>query len=82
MKNYAKIYLQGETRPILSLISLKSLLEQLSPQAFLRVHRSYIVHLRHLRAVEKGHALLEHARIPVSDQHRQHLATCLRQRLA
>lgn len=43
LKDYVKIYVEDEPRPVLSLISLKTLEEQLPAERFVRVHRSYIV---------------------------------------
>lgn len=43
LKDYVKIHLEGESRPILSLTSLKALEEKLPTDRFIRVHRSYIV---------------------------------------
>ena len=43
LKDYVKIYLEGEPHPILSLLSLKSLEEMLPEGQFIRVHRSFIV---------------------------------------
>lgn len=48
LKDYVKIYLVGQQKPILSLMSLKSLEESLPAEQFMRVHRSYIVHLEKL----------------------------------
>ena len=43
LKDYVKICLEGEARPVLSLMSLKSLEGLLPADRFVRVHRSYIV---------------------------------------
>lgn len=75
MKNYAKIHLEGETRPILTLLSLKSLEERLRAPAFSRIHRSYIVHLRYVRSLERGHAVVGSVRIPIADKHRHTLVS-------
>lgn len=78
MKNYAKIYLQGENKPIISLISLKALLQHLPASSFVRVHRSYIVHLRYLQAVERGVAHVGTARIPIADKHKAEISALVK----
>ena len=41
--DYVKIYLEDQSKPILTLSSLKNLLEKLPGNQFMRVHRSYVV---------------------------------------
>ena len=43
LKDYVKIFVEGETHPILSLMSMKSLEDMLPANRFIRVHRSFIV---------------------------------------
>lgn len=43
LKDYVKIYEEGNQRPILSLMSMKAMEELLPASRFMRVHRSYIV---------------------------------------
>ena len=45
LKDYVKIYIDGEARPTVSLLSLKSLERNLPAATFMRVHRSFIVNL-------------------------------------
>ena len=71
LKDYVKVYRVGETRPLLSLSSLKLLEERLPPQQFMRVHRSYIVGLNHITAVTRGTVHLHDVTIPVSDGYRE-----------
>lgn len=54
LKDYVKIHLEGEPRPVLSLMSLKSLEEQLPADRFIRVHRSYIVQPAKIRTIERN----------------------------
>jgi DNA-binding LytR/AlgR family response regulator len=42
LDDYVKIHLDGK-KPVLSKINLKNLMSRLDPEAFIRVHRSYIV---------------------------------------
>ena len=45
LKDYVRIYLIGDIAPITTLMSLKKLEEDLPPEQFMRVHRSFIVAL-------------------------------------
>lgn len=52
LKDYVKIYVEDEAHPVLSLMSLKSLEEQLPEQKFVRVHRSFIVQMDKIKVIE------------------------------
>ena len=54
LKDYVKIYVEDEPRPVLSLASLKSLEEQLPAERFVRVHRSNIVQPSKIRIIERA----------------------------
>lgn len=71
LKDYVKIHLEGEPRPVLSLMSLKSLEEQLPADRFIRVHRSYIVQPAKIRTIERNRIVFGREYIPVSESYRQ-----------
>lgn len=48
-------------------MSLKSILEKLPADRFMRVHRSYIVSLKHIRSVRKKSIFLGPLHIPIGD---------------
>lgn len=70
LKDYLKIYLEGETHPILSLMSMKSMEELLPPGRFLRVHRSYIVQASKIRVVDRNRIVFGKVFIPISDSYK------------
>jgi two-component system, LytTR family, response regulator LytT len=70
LKDYVKVHLKNEPRPLLSLTSLKSLEEKLPAQRFMRVHRSYIVNLEKIGAITRNSIQIESISIPVSDQYK------------
>lgn len=70
LKDYVKIWLKAETKPILTLMSLKTLEEELSSDQFMRVHRSFIVALNNIDTIERSQILINKQRITVSDQYK------------
>lgn len=70
LKDYVKIYLEGEPCPLLSLMSLKSLEELLPSRQFLRVHRSYIVQMQKIKIIERNRIVFGKEYIPVSDSYK------------
>ncbi|WP_417014832.1 LytR/AlgR family response regulator transcription factor [Alistipes sp.] len=71
LKDYVKIHVEGEAHPVVSLLSLKTLEEQLPADRFVRVHRSYIVQPSKIRTIERNRILFDHERIPISENYRQ-----------
>jgi DNA-binding LytR/AlgR family response regulator len=70
LKDYIKIWLNDNPRPILTLMSLKSLEEELPETQFMRVHRSFIVSLKNIEVIERSQILINKQRITVSDQYK------------
>ena len=70
LKDYVKVHLTSQTRPLLSLTSLRSMEEKLPARQFMRIHRSYIVGLGHIQSVGRGTVQLAGETLPVSDGYR------------
>lgn len=71
LKDYVKIYLKDQTKPILSLMSLKSLEEKLPNQQFMRVHRSFIVNLHQITKIERNRIVYGSVYIPIADSYKE-----------
>jgi two-component system LytT family response regulator len=69
MGGYLKFYIEN-SKPIMTLMSMKSVEERLSSAKFMRVHRSYLVNLQKISVVERGQIVFGKVRISVSDQYR------------
>ncbi len=73
MSEYVRIHLL-EGKPVMSLMSLRSLEEKLPKNRFMRVHRSYIVNLDAVKVVERGRILFDGAVVPVGEQYKEAFA--------
>jgi DNA-binding LytR/AlgR family response regulator len=72
MSEYAKVWLTDTSVPLIVLVRLKSLEDRLPAGRFMRVHRSYIINLSHIREVSReGITLDDGTLIPVGDSYRQ-----------
>ncbi|MCW3084420.1 MAG: two component transcriptional regulator, LytTR family [Bacteroidetes bacterium] len=69
LKDYVKIHLEDADKAVLSLISLKALEEQL-PSKFMRVHRSFIINLEKIEAIERTQVIIGKNHIRIADQHK------------
>lgn len=70
-KDYVKIWLEGQPKPVLTIMTLKSLEDELPTAKFMRVHRSFIVALDKITSIERSQILIGHERITVADQYKQ-----------
>jgi DNA-binding LytR/AlgR family response regulator len=71
LKDYVKVFLQHEAKPIMSLNSLKALEAKLPEEKFMRVHRSFIVNLEKIDTIERSRIVFGKVYIPVSDQYKE-----------
>jgi two-component system LytT family response regulator len=77
MREYVRIHLVSG-KSIMPLLSLRSLEEELPDDSFMRVHRSYIVNLKQIVAVEHNRIVFDgKIYIPVSDQYKEQFHTFL-----
>jgi len=71
LKDYVKVHLRNDAKPILSLTSLKALEEKLPGKRFMRIHRSFIVALDMITAVSRNKVQIGDSYIAVSEQYKE-----------
>lgn len=71
LKDYVKIVTSDGEKPVLTLMSMKSLEEMLPEAGFMRVHRSFIVNMDKVRVVERNCILMGRQLIPVAESVRK-----------
>ena len=70
MSEYLRIYVEGEPKPVITLLSMKKMEEWL-PDTFMRIHRSYIVNLQQVQEVNKSRIILDaDTYLPIGDMYR------------
>lgn len=78
MKEYVRIHLEGQ-KPVMTLLSMKSLEEKLPESKFMRVHRSFIVNTDKIITVERFRIVFdEKVFIPVSDNYKEKFTAFLK----
>lgn len=75
LKDYVKIFTGSRSKPVLSLISLKTLEEELPPDRFIRVHRSYIIQKNKILSIKKKCIYIGEKQIPMGDTYRKQFLT-------
>lgn len=68
LKDYVKIFVPPH--PILTLMNLKSIVDKLPPNKFVRVHRSYIVALEKIKAIRKNKIIIDDKEIPIGEHYK------------
>lgn len=70
MHEYIKIFMIND-KPIMTMLSMKAIEENLPSDRFMRVHRSFIVNLSKVSVVERSRIVFDgNIYIPVSDQYK------------
>jgi DNA-binding LytR/AlgR family response regulator len=64
LQNYAVIHLHD--RKLITYITLTSLENQLPKDEFLKVHKSFLISVPHVKAIEGDEIIIGDARIPIS----------------
>lgn len=71
MSEYVRIYIDGQNKPVVSLMSMKKLEEFLPSSLFMRVHRSYIVNLSKVIEVSRMRIVYEgDISVPIGDMYK------------
>ena len=71
LKDYIKIFTTKESKAILTLMSLKSMEEDLPKGRFIRVHRSYIINRDMISSIDKNRIILKNQQIPIGETYRK-----------
>ena len=71
VKDYVKIYTDKGEKPIMSLMNMKKIEENLPHPEFLRTHRSYIVHMTKVKLVDRFRIVFDNEFIPISDSYKE-----------
>ena len=71
MSEYLKIYVEGEPKPLITLLSMKKIETKL-PDTFMRIHRSYIVNLTKIQEVNKNRIIMDaETYLPIGDLYKE-----------
>lgn len=70
LKDYIKVFIKNEEKPILSISTLKMVESKLPTQHFMRVHRSFIVNLDKIDTIERSRIVFGKVYIPISEQYK------------
>ncbi len=78
LKDYVKFQIEGEAKPILSLMNIKRVEEILPKDQFIRVHRSFIVRKDKIDIIERSRILFGKDAVPIGDNYKASLQEYLK----
>jgi DNA-binding LytR/AlgR family response regulator len=70
LKDYIKIHLHQQPKPVITRMSMKSITDKLPGKQFMRVHKSYIISMDKISSVRKSRIYIGQFVIPVSDSYK------------
>ena len=71
---YESLVNKGNAKPLVALLSMKKMENRLPADTFMRVHKSYIINLRHIAEINRVQVVLDNGEeIPVGDSFRENL---------
>ena len=77
MSEYLKVWIEGEAKPIITLLSMKKMEEHL-PDYFMRIHRSYIINLTKIQEVNTHRVIMDSdTYLPIGDLYKEAFQTYL-----
>lgn len=71
LKDYLKIYLNSNSKPIITRMTLKEMEDQLPSGDFLRIHKSYIVSADSITSVRKNSVYIKDMELPVGETYKE-----------
>ncbi len=70
MREYVRIHLT-HGKPIMTLLSMKTLEEKLPENLFMRIHRSFIVNLEKVSVIERNRIIFGDVYLPIGEQYKK-----------
>ena len=82
LSEYVRLHLTNATKPVTTLMAIKTLEERLPRQSFMRIHKSYIVSLKHITEIAKSRITLDDGTtLPIGDAYRGAFETYLHNKM-
>jgi DNA-binding LytR/AlgR family response regulator len=71
LKDYIKIHLTGNAKPIVARLSMKSIEDLLPSVMFIRIQKSYIVSKEHITAIRKNSVFIGTTELPIGENYKE-----------
>ena len=81
LRDYIKINLKSTQKALIVRTSLKAIESQLSPNKFLRIHKSWLVAIAEITAIRKNSIFIKELELPVGETFREAVEKLIRKEL-
>lgn len=71
LKDYVRIYIKGQKKPVLSLLNMKAIEDALPVPEFMRIHRSYIANMSMVKTFDRAHVKINDITLPLSEKYKE-----------
>lgn len=71
VKDYVKFYFTDSSKNIMSLMNMKKVEEYLPAPEFMRIHRSYIVHMPKVDLIDRFRVVIGEQYLPISESYKE-----------
>ena len=78
LRDYIKIILKSSKKPLIVRTSLKAIELELSPNKFIRIHKSYLIAISEITAVRKNTIFIKEMELPVGETFRDNIEKLIR----
>lgn len=73
MGDYLKIHTESSDKPILTLMTMKKIIEKLPEEQFARIHRGFILALNRIKSIHNKKVSLETIELPIGESYQSFL---------
>jgi DNA-binding LytR/AlgR family response regulator len=73
LRDYTQVYIKGKTSPITTLQNLKEFEAKLPTEAFIRIHKSFIVAIAQIDSIGKNEICIGENTLPIGNAYKQAL---------
>ena len=78
LRDYIKVNLKSTKKPLIVRTSLKAIEPELSPNKFIRIHKSYLIAISEITAVRKNTIFIKEMELPVGETFRDNIEKLIR----
>lgn len=73
VKDYVKFYFEDSSKNLMSLMNMKKVEEYLPHPEFMRIHRSYIVHMTKVGLIDRFRVVMGNQYLPISESYKDNV---------
>ena len=74
LKDYIRIHVNKSNKPVVTRMNMKAIEDELPPDRFLRIHKSFIVSTDYITSLRRSSVFLQETELPVGEAYRDILA--------